>query len=217
MKKSIPLIAFIIVSILDLIGIYLSIDILIYVAKPLLMITLFWYYYMNARILNKLFIVGLAFSFLGDVFLLGDGMGMFIAGLISFLLAHIFYIILLIKWLKRPTLIQIIMASIPYLIIFFLLMIILYDGLGEMRIPVIIYAMTISLFGMISLIHLLQVRSWNSFILVSGVLVFILSDSLLALNLFYIPKSFYPIMIMVSYVFAQYLICRFVLVKIVSE
>jgi acyl-CoA hydrolase len=35
------------------------------------MITLFWYYYSNAKKLNKYFVLGLFFSFLGDILLLG--------------------------------------------------------------------------------------------------------------------------------------------------
>jgi hypothetical protein len=44
-----------------------------------------------------------------------------------------------------------------------------------------------------------------------GVLIFISSDTILALNLFYKTQSFYPLLIMMTYVLAQYLICRFVL------
>lgn len=213
MNRSIPLIVFIVVCFIDLLGIYLGIDILVYIAKPLLMITLFWYYYMNARTLNTLFIWGLVFSFLGDILLIGEGEVMFILGLLFFLIAHIFYIMMVLKWLQRPTITMIFFASIPYALIFIALMNILYRGLGEMRIPVIVYAITISLFGIASLIHYFQNRKWRSIVLVAGVIIFILSDAILALNLFYEPRSYYPIMIMTTYVLAQYLICRFVLIK----
>ena len=104
-----------------------------------------------------------------------------------------------------------IMASVPFLLLFLILMNILFAGLGSMKIPVIIYAMTISFFGIVSLLLYLETKTKISLILLVGVLLFISSDTILALNLFYKTQSFYPLLIMMSYVLAQYLICRFVL------
>lgn len=211
MKKILPLIVFITVCIIDLFGIYYDTISVVYIVKPLLMISLFWYYYVNAKVLNPYFIFGLAFSFLGDVLLLGKGEIYFILGLLFFLTAHVFYIIMVLKYLKKVELRQLIIASTPYLLVFVILLATLYKGLGTMRIPVIVYAITISVFGTVSIILYLQNRSKSRLILVVGVFIFIISDAVLALNLFYEKQSFYPLLIMITYVFAQYLICRFAL------
>ena len=104
-----------------------------------------------------------------------------------------------------------IMAGVPFLLLFLVLMNVLFAGLGSMKIPVIIYAMTISFFGIVSLLLYLQSKTKISLLLLVGVLIFISSDTILALNLFYKTQSFYPLLIMMTYVLAQYLICRFVL------
>jgi len=213
LNKKIPLLLFIIVCILDLVGVCFEKNTIIFIAKPLLMITLFWYYFVNAKTLNKLFVTGLFFSFLGDVLLLGSGELYFIFGLLSFLIAHVFYIIMVVKLFKNTKLSQILLASIPYLLIFMVLLTILYSGLDDMKIPVIVYAITISVFGMSSLILFLQNKSKINLVLVFGVLIFIMSDSVLALNMFYYKQSYYPLLIMITYVIAQFLICRFVLLN----
>ena len=213
MNKKIPLLLFIIVCILDLIGIYLGQSILILIAKPLLMITLFWYYAVNAKRVNKLLITGLFFSFLGDVLLLGTGDLYFILGLLFFLIAHVFYIIMVVKLLKSTKLSQVLIASIPYLFIFYFLLSILYSGLGDMKIPVIVYAITITVLGISSLSLFLQNKTKTHLVLVFGVLIFIISDSVLALNMFYKEQAIYPLLIISTYVIAQYLICRFVLLN----
>ena len=177
------------------------------------MTTLLWYYMVTAKTVNKLFVAGLFFSFLGDVLLLGSGELYFIFGLLFFLIAHIFYIIMVLKLLKKLRLSQVMLAIIPYLIIFIVLLNILYSGLGGMRIPVIIYAVTISIFGTSSLLLFLQNREKIFLILVFGVLLFIISDAVLALNMFYEKQAIYPLLIMSTYVTAQYLICRFVLLN----
>jgi uncharacterized membrane protein YhhN len=211
MNKIIPLIAFMSFCLIDFFGIYLDKQMMINFAKPMLMITLFWYYYSNAKKLNKYFVLGLFFSFLGDILLLGVGAMYFVFGLLFFLIAHVFYIIIVLKIIQITKPKEFIIASVPFLLLFLVLMNVLYAGLGIMKIPVIIYAVTISFFGIVSLILYLQAKTKISLLLLVGVLTFITSDTILALNLFYKKQSFYPLLIMMTYVLAQYLICRFVL------
>ena len=211
MYRKLPLIAFIIFSLIDFFGIYLEKQWMIYLAKPMLMTTLFGYYYLNKKSDNLFFVLGLLFSLFGDLFLLGSGELYFILGLIFFLIAHVFYIIMVFKILLEIRLKDFMIAGIPYLLLFLILINVLYDGLGSMKIPVIIYAMTISFLGVVSLLLFLQSRTKTSLLLLFGVLVFITSDTILALNLFYEKQSFYPILIMTTYVMAQFLICKFVL------
>ena len=211
MNKIVPLIAFILFCLIDFFGIYLDKQMMVNFAKPMLMITLFWYYYSNTKKINIHFALGLFFSFLGDVLLLGTGETYFIFGLLFFLIAHVFYIIMVLKMIRHTKPKEVIIASIPFLMLFIVLINVLYAGLGSMKIPVFVYAMTISFFGIVSLILYLQTKTKTSLLLVLGVLVFITSDTILALNLFYKKQSFYPLLIMITYVLAQYLICRFVL------
>lgn len=211
MNKILPLLIFFIISLIDFLGIYFNSQITIYIAKPLLMISLFWYYYLNTEKLNKFFSIGLLFSFLGDVFLLRKGELYFMLGLLSFLIAHVFYIIMVLKNLSKIKLKTVVIAIIPFVIIFTGLLSVLYTSLGTMKIPVIIYALTISVFGMVSLLLFLQKKSLPSKTLLIGVLFFIVSDSILAINLFHFQLSYFPLLIMMTYVTAQFLICRFVL------
>ena len=211
MYRKLPLIAFIIFSLIDFFGIYLEKQWMVYLAKPMLMTTLFGYYYLNKKSDNLFFVLGLLFSLFGDLFLLGSGELYFILGLIFFLIAHVFYIIMVFKILLEIKLKDFMIAGIPYLLLFLILINVLYDGLGSMKIPVIIYAMTISFLGVVSLLLFLQSRTKTTLLLLFGVLVFITSDTILSLNLFYEKQSFYPILIMTTYVMAQFLICKFVL------
>ena len=211
MNKIVPLIVFVLFCLIDFYGIYLEKQLMVNFAKPMLMITLFWYYYSNTKQLNKYFILGLFFSFLGDLSLLGTGEVYFIFGLLFFLIAHVFYIIMVLRLIPARKPKDFIMAGVPFLLLFLVLMNVLFAGLGSMKIPVIIYAMTISFFGIVSLLLYLQSKTKISLLLLVGVLIFISSDTILALNLFYKTQSFYPLLIMMTYVLAQYLICRFVL------
>jgi len=211
MNKRIPLFIFIILCLADFIGIYFEKQLVIYIVKPLLMISLFWYYKANTTNVNKWFVLGLFFSFLGDVFLLGKGELFFILGLASFLIAHLLYITIVVKLLVKTTLKEVISVSIPYVLIFILLLNLLYEHLGGMKIPVIIYALVISVFGTVSLLLFIQKKTDAFLVLVMGVFIFIVSDSVLAINMFYQKEAYFSLVIMLTYVLAQFLICSFVL------
>ena len=74
--------------------------------------------------------------------------------------------------------------------------------------PVVIYGLTISTFGIVSLIDFLNTKSKMSMLMLFGAIIFMISDSLLAINKFYNPAHLHEVIIMATYIFAQYLIFR---------
>ena len=137
----------------------------------------------------------------------------FILGLVSFLLAHIMFIVLVVRMLKKPSSKNGLIAFIPFVITFSGLLFLLKDSLGEMMIPVIIYGAVISIFGTVSLLNYLTSKTKESMFLLIGAVFFVLSDSVLAINKFYDSMAFYPLIVIVTYILAQYFICRFMIVK----
>jgi uncharacterized membrane protein YhhN len=96
--KKILLIGFAVALIADLIGIYLKNDILVYVAKPLIVITLIFYFlsatWKFENGLMKIIARALTFSWLGDIVLMFEtfNKNIFLIGLLAFLFAHLIYI-----------------------------------------------------------------------------------------------------------------------------
>ncbi len=209
--KIIPLVLFIILSVVDIWAVYTKNAQVITVVKPFLMLSLLWYYLAHTLTKNRVYIVALIFSFFGDVFLLSNEKIFFLAGLISFLIAHFFYIFLVQNKVKKPSNRQLFLSIFPNLVILVSLLSFLFPSLGEMKIPVMIYGTTITAFGAISLLYYLQHTKRRALLLLGGTYAFILSDSLLAINMFYKPISIFPVVIMVTYLVAQFLICRYIL------
>jgi uncharacterized membrane protein YhhN len=84
-------------------------------------------------------------------------------------------------------------------------------GLGSMRYPVLIYGIVISAFGITALQNQITRRDATSRILLVGAVLFIGSDSMIAINKFVEPHMVYPVAIMLTYVLAQYFIYRYVI------
>lgn len=216
-NKKLILALFIIVVLLDLIGIITGNELMRFIFKPLIVLLLMTYYSVIIEPENKIYLAALFLCFIGDVLLLFNSQMNFIGGLVAFLLAHILYIKLAGEGIQKSTIGQKLTAVIPFTLVFAGLIYLLKDNLGDMLIPVIIYAIVISVFGVVTLLNYLTNKTSASIALLGGAIFFIISDATLAINKFYQSESYFPVFIMITYVLAQYLICKYMISRGVKE
>jgi len=149
-------------------------------------------------------------SCLGDVFLLlEDGnTNWFILGLASFLLAHVFFILVFIRVRKENRAYQKInwLIAIPVVIYTAFLFSLLKPSLGSLKIPVFIYATVLAAMAFSSLIAFDIFKQNFGRLCICGTLLFVSSDSLLAINKFYHPFERADLLVMATYLAAQFLI-----------
>lgn len=212
-KIKVSFFVFALVSILDIIGILFRVPILIQIFKPFILLSLLVLYLVSVSTRNKLYIMALVFSFCGDILLMFEGELYFMIGLVSFLIAHILFIKIVIKRIQNTLLSKVIFSIIPFLIVFSLLIFNLKDSLHEMLWPVIIYGLTITTFGTASLIDYLNTKSTKSLLMLVGALIFMVSDSVLAIDKFNNSSHIYEVIVMITYVLAQYFIYRSMMQK----
>jgi uncharacterized membrane protein YhhN len=197
----------------DIVGIAMNIPLLHYIAKPLLMPVLLLHGHTGTSdhaATKKYLMAALFFSWLGDVFLLFESRHplFFIFGLVSFLTTHIIYIIYFLKnssaavsLLQKQPLLPVLVVAYGVSLVW-----LLYPHLGGLKIPVVLYATVICTMLICSLHIFLKLRSPANWFFLSGALLFVISDSLLAINKFYQPFSYAGILIMLTYCAAQYFI-----------
>ncbi len=181
--------------------------VLLYICKPLatiLILTVPLIQWRNQHSPYALFIsIGLFFSLLGDVALLIPGR-FFLYGLVFFLFAHISYLIAFsgnVEFPARPT------VWLPYLALAATLFAILYPNLpAELRIPVALYALTLSSMAAQAMGRFLILKNHPARNAAIGALFFILSDSLLSLDHFHSAIFLAPVVILIPYYLAQWLI-----------
>ncbi len=212
-KAKVTFFVFVFVSILNIIGIILEIPILIYIFKPFIILSLLFLYVFSLPKRLKWYVIALEFSFFGDVLLMFSGELFFMAGLISFLMAHLLFIKIVLGRIKEFNLLKVIFSIIPFLVVFSLLIFNLKESLHEMLWPVIIYGLTISTFGAVSLIDFLNTKSKKSLLMLFGAIIFMISDSMLAIDKFHFEAHLFKVLIMCTYVLAQYLIFRSMIQK----
>ena len=200
------------VVLLDLLFIYFNQTEERWLTKPLLMPLLMMGYYVSSAQRQTssflLIIAALLFSLGGDVLLQMEGM--FIPGLVSFLLAHIFYIIYFAKTGKeKKGLVQqkplIALAVLIYILLFLWL---LFPYLDALKIPVTVYGITIGTMLLLALNTKQKIHAKAASLFITGALLFVLSDSVLAVNLFAYKHLVLSLVVMITYAAAQYLIVK---------
>ena len=182
--------------------------------KPLLMPILLFYVYRKSigkTTLNVLLLsAALLFSWFGDVVLMYQANdSYFIAGIGLFLIAQVIYIIVLRKATYLKPIFNL-RKIIPFLLYGAILFYVLLPA-GTFTIPIVIYGIVI-LWMLISAFNRKHFTPYDSYVYAFiGSALFVLSDSILAINAFKTAIPYAGFFIMSTYCAAQYLLAEGIL------
>jgi uncharacterized membrane protein YhhN len=214
MKNKSWLYIFLLVLLADLICIQIQNNELQYVFKSLIIPVLASYFVSQTRTittaLKKWILLALFFSWAGDIILMFQDKQelFFLLGLGSFLLAHVFYIVFFHNIRVKENVKSNILLLLPVVIYYAFLISWLSPYLGDKKIPVRIYGIVIS-FMLLLALHMMFIKNKTAGrLMLFGALLFVISDSILAINKFYESFEAAGILIMLSYGLAQLFIVQ---------
>lgn len=186
-------------------------------SKPALLVSLIIFFLVDTHNrktgkFRNLILLGLIFSLGGDVFLMFQNLhnGYFVAGLISFLIGHLFYLWAFtitylnnheIPLIKRQGWVMVLVLG--YGIMFFRE---IKEHVGSLIGPVILYTAAITLMLLMAVNRYGRVGRASFWLITFGAALFVASDSLLAWNKFVHQLSNSHFLIMSTYGLAQLLI-----------
>ncbi len=218
MNRQLLLGLFALISLINLYAEASQTEWLILASKPLLLTCLSLWFYLDRRPIHNSFVrfvlLGLIFSIGGDTLLMlvenGPRMELFfLLGLGSFLIAQVCYAYGFTRYpgasggdiRQRP------LRALPFLLYLLGIVGSLWDGIPEgMKLPVAVYAAAIVTMA-VAAFNLRGLMSREHFLgLMAGVLLFVLSDSLIAINKFGNPVPYARLLIMATYLAGQLLI-----------
>lgn len=186
-------------------------------SKPALLVSLILFYFVetnNKKVgkFRNLILLGLVFSLGGDVLLMFQNLhnGYFVAGLVSFLIGHVFYLWAFtitylnnheIPLIKRQGWVMILVLG--YGIMFFRE---IKEHVGSLIGPVLLYTAAITIMLLMAVNRYGRVGKNSFWLIAVGAALFVASDSFLAWNKFVhqLPNSHF--LIMATYGLAQLLI-----------
>lgn len=169
----------------------------------LLLIGIAWQSLKDKSLDGRFFIAGLVFSACGDFILDYDRTNWFIFGLGAFFIAHLCYLASLKPYIKSLKQTQYLVISLLYVSYGGGILWLFTSGLGALFIPVVGY-MSILLLMALATVFSEKSNIW----LVLGGISFVLSDSLIGFDKFYMPVDNVSFVIMISYYFAQFALLK---------
>jgi uncharacterized membrane protein YhhN len=202
-----------IIAVLDWIAVARKWKRIEYFAKPATMLALLAWLGVNNGFQGSMlwFTLGLLFSLGGDIFLMLPR-EQFILGLVSFLIAHICYLIGFNSanpvYNAASLILLVVVMFTGYLVYRRVALGLQASGQSKLKLPVLVYSIVISLMLFSALSTLIQ-PDWRIYAAVfasSGALLFFISDTTLALNKFVSPIPNARVITMVTYHLGQILI-----------
>jgi len=182
-------------------------------SKPLLMPVLLVYFKRAMKApLNLSFMLAslaLIFSWIGDVFLMFqiEYPNFFLFGLGAFAVAQILYITTFLKARRLDETASDkgkIVYTIPFIIFTIAFLWYLWPVIGELKLPVAIYSFLLTGMAIAAIFRMEQTNLKSFNLLFFGSVLFVLSDSLIAVNKFLNPMEHAGLFIMITYILAQW-------------
>ena len=220
-KHKALIVIYFLLAIAEIIGTHYDFLPLIFATKPLLMVTLFFWFYLQTKTsagnkFRKYLLLSIVFAFGGDTFLMFLPFDeiFFLLGLGSFLIGQLFYVFAFSTSIKnsknefnKPIGLTLLIVFLGYYVI---LMYSLFPYLEEFLIPVLVYGIAVCAMGISSGWRLNKVSKRSFLLVFIGAMLFVLSDTIIAVNQFLYKDNLLhaQVSIMITYVIAQYLMAK---------
>ncbi len=177
----------------------------VYLTKPLIMLSIGIFYYSQRKekldTQDRIMLVAFFFSMLGDIFLMLGKEEYFPLGLGSFLITQLCLIRVFLSQKGKANIVARIAIFVLGGIVFSFIKNQINSGL---LIPVIVYLLAISVMAICASERNVNSESYRMVLM--GAVLFMISDSLIAIDKFASPIPYPTLLIMGTYIFAQYFI-----------
>ena len=209
-KKYLSLFPLLFVGLLNVIF-YFQEEQILKVITSILLVPTFLYYYRSEVKQPRIFLqIAFLFSWIGDVVFLFNDRDVFVKiSVVCYFLTQLFLILEVRKQIKSfhyRFLSMGVLLFASYLVIFLNQ---IYIYLGDMKVYSIIYGLTISYLGCISLMYFFQKQSKHRFFLFFGVLLYSFRDVLLTYNVKFFHREVFTHTVALLYLAALFFITRF--------
>lgn len=181
-----------------------------YVSKPAIMLSLLGLLLLARRgayrPTDRVMTAAMLFACAGDVFLMLPGESWFLPGLGAFLVTQLLYAYVFAREGQPALLRRQPWLSFPLIAYLLLLMFAIWDGLGALKAPVLVYGLAISAMVLMAMLRRPKVSAASFVWVLAGAVLFMASDSLIAWHRFAQPFEGSKDAIMLSYMLGQYFI-----------
>jgi hypothetical protein len=205
-------ILFCVVTIVEMVAEFFNNKEIIWLTKPFLMPLLLIIYALSSERVNYIFIIAIGCSWLSNMFFISGRISDLITGGIIFLVYRLLILYLVIRLVKLPSVLPIILGSLPFVFIYLYVIWDLYEPLGKEVYLFAAQGIFLSLLGGLSVgSYIMSSNKANTLLLIST-MMFAATQFVFMIRLFYVSLSILQSAAIFLYVIGQFTLCRFVLI-----
>ncbi|WP_309641603.1 lysoplasmalogenase family protein [Flavobacterium sp.] len=183
------------------------------ISKPLLMPMLIAIYWISSKNRNKFFILALLAVWFANLFFISSSMICFTIGTLFFLVYRLLVIYLVLKTVKFPGSIPMIIGALPFLFVYLFVANLSYHDAEYRFYLFIIQGLVMILFGSLCLgSYIVKSNTSNTYLLIST-MFFTIIQFVLVIKMFYLNYNIFRPLAMLFFIFGQYLLYLFIIIE----
>lgn len=200
---------FIIASIFEIIAEYKEDKILIWITKPFILPFLFAYYLSLTKKLNYYFLVAIICSWIANLLFIENTLKWIIYGSIFFLVYRILIIFIVMNKVKMPSLVPLIIGSIPFVFIYATVCFLSFEAMGDNIYLFLIHGIFTIFLGGLSLGNYIMISNKSNLVLFLSTILFALTQFVFVLKVYYEDANIFHALAMIMFVIGQFLVTKF--------
>jgi len=199
------------IAFVEIIAEYFRDTTLVYATKPLLMPLLILLYWSTSRRFDYLYVFAILFSWVANIFFVSTLFQSIMIGAFFFIFQRLLIIYIVLKYIKLPSIFPMIVGCIPFLFIYFYLVCLTHDKIGDGLIIFVVQCVLISFLGGLAVGNYIFRSNRANKLLLLSIMFFAITQFVFVLRLYYTESNVFQPIAMILFVAAQYLFYRFLL------
>ena len=203
--------AYFIISFIEIIAEFFKDIQFIWLTKPLIIPTLAFFYWRMSKQPNPIFLIALLFNWIANMFFITQDYHHTIIGAYLFLVYRVAIIYLVLKMVKFPGIMSILIGSLPFLLAYMYFINLTYESLGNGIYIFIIQGILIVFLAAFAIGNYIFKQNSSSILLLISTIFFTVTQFILVLKYCYISLNIFQPLAMFLFVLGQFVLVKFLL------
>lgn len=206
---SLLLLAFFVISLIEIIAEYAENKLLIWMTKPLILPLLMLYYFKRSKRISYHFIIALLFSWVANLLFIQGSFEFVFYGVFFFLIYRILVIYIIVNKVKMPNSIPLILGSMPFTFLYIIVTLYTYDTLGNNVYLFLLQGAFTIFLGGFSLGNYIMISNKPNTLLLISTMFMAFNQFIFLLKLYYTEANQLQAVAMVLFVLGQFLLTKY--------
>lgn len=203
------LLAFFVVSFIEIIAEFYEDRLLIWITKPLILPILILYYLKRSKSISPFFILALFASWVANMLFIQSTFQFITLGVCFFLIYRILVIYIIVNKVKMPNSVPLVLGAIPFIFIYASVAVYTYNTLGDSIYLFLIQGVFTIFLGGFSLGNFIMVSNKTNSLLLISTMCMTFNQFLFLLKFYYNDVNILQAFAMVLFVFGQFLLTKY--------